>query len=169
MISLQSDTDNLITAADLQHDGALHLGAESPQRRLQAAKLPNPQQYSTPAIQIPTRFRSTAAGAANSDHAYQRSMYGAAEQRNLLLKRAYDVISNLQVCCATHAPLRDDRESCQHCYMVPVAHVCISLIDDNQYEELRAQAVSGCPLPVGQQAQSSGAATTPHMLIAEQF
>ena len=136
IISLQSDTDNLITAADLQHDGALHLGAESPQRRLQAAKLPNPQQYSTPAIQIPTRFRSTAAGAANSDHAYQRSMYGAAEQRNLLLKRAYDVISNLQVCRATHAPLRDDIESCQHCYMVPVAHVCISLNDDNQYEAI---------------------------------
>lgn len=136
MISLQSDIDNLITAADLQHDGALHLGAESPQRRLQAAKLPNPQQYSTPANQVPTRFKSTAAGAANSDHAYQRSMYGAAEQRNLLLKRAYDVISNLQVCRATHAPLRDDGESCQHCYMVPVAHVCISLNDDIQHETI---------------------------------
>lgn len=115
IVSLQSDTDDLLTAADLQHDGALHLGAESPQRKLQAAKLPDPQLYSTPAIQIPARFRSTAAGTANSDHAFQRNMYGAAEQRNLLLKRAYDVISNLQVCRATHAPLRDDRESCQHC------------------------------------------------------
>ena len=105
--SLQSDTDNLIyAAADLQHDGTMHLGGESPHRRLQAAKLPNPQQYTTPAIQIPTRFKSTAAGAADSDHAYQRSMYSAAEQRNLLLKRAYDVISNLQVCRATHAPLQ---------------------------------------------------------------
>ncbi|KAL0022404.1 hypothetical protein WJX77_008671 [Trebouxia sp. C0004] len=94
--SLQSDTDNLITAADLHSDGALHLGAELPQKRLPAARLPNPQQYSAPVIQIPARFKSTAAGAANSDHAYQRSVYSAAEQRNLLLKRAYDVISNLQ-------------------------------------------------------------------------
>jgi len=101
--SLQSDTDNLRTAADLHPDGALHLGAESPQRRLQAARLPSPQQHSTPAIQMPALFKSTAAGAANSDHAYQRSMYSAAEQRNSLLKRAYDVISNLQVCHATHA------------------------------------------------------------------
>ncbi|KAL0030919.1 hypothetical protein WJX79_001187 [Trebouxia sp. C0005] len=58
--------------------------------------MPNPHEYSTPAIQIPTCFKSTVAGAANSNHAYQRSMYSAAEQRNSLLKRAYDVISNLQ-------------------------------------------------------------------------
>lgn len=95
--SLQSDTDSLIAAADLQHDSALHLGAEPLQRRIHDVIPATPQQNSTPTFQMPSRFPATAAGAANSSHAYQRSMYSAADQRNALLKRAYDVISNLQV------------------------------------------------------------------------
>lgn len=94
---LQLDTDDLIAATEVHRDSSAHLELTSPQKRVEAAKLLLPQQISTPIIQVPSRFKSTAAGAANADHAYQRSMYSAAEQRNNLLKRAYDVISNLQV------------------------------------------------------------------------
>ncbi|KAL3146056.1 hypothetical protein ABBQ38_015407 [Trebouxia sp. C0009 RCD-2024] len=92
---LQHDTDDLVTATELQHDSTLRLksaSAFSPAAKYLTGAPPN-----TPVIKIPARFKkSTTASTANTDHAYQRTMHAAAEQRNLLLKRAYDVICNLQ-------------------------------------------------------------------------
>ena len=97
---LQSDTDNLIAAADLHHAGADTQHAALP--KLLGAAAFSPKLSSVPTIQLTSRFKSTAASTANSEHAYQRTMHTAAQERNALLKRAYDVISNLQVCDACY-------------------------------------------------------------------
>lgn len=95
--NLQSDTDKLIAAADLHHeDGSSTQSATIP-KMLEGAPFASSKLSSAPIITIPSRFKATAAGTANSEHAYQRTMHTAAQQRNALLKRAYDVISNLQV------------------------------------------------------------------------
>ena len=97
---LQHDTDELVTAAEIQHDSPLRL--KSPPAFSQAAPRLTGAPPNPPVINIPARFRkSSTASTVNTDQAYQRTMHAAAEQRNLLLKRAYEVISNLQVqnCC----------------------------------------------------------------------
>lgn len=117
---LQLDTDNLVAATELDHDPPLHLKPPSAFRKIEAGNS-GAAPFNIPLIKIPARFRkSSAASGANADHAYQQTMHDAAEQRNLLLKRAYDVICNLQV-----------RNSCTH--LDPPALYC-----------------SGCPDSVGQ-------------------
>lgn len=101
---LQHDTDNLVAATELEHDSPSYLKSAPAFKSLETGKFSALAPTSTPVIKIPARFRKpSAASTANTDHAYQRSMHDAAEQRNLLLKRAYDVICNLQVCF--NAPL----------------------------------------------------------------
>ena len=93
---LQNDTEELVTATELQHDNSLRL--KSTPAFSQAAETLTGAPPNTPIITIPARFRkSFTAGTVNTDHAYQRTMHAAAEERNHLLRRAYDVICNLQV------------------------------------------------------------------------
>ena len=97
---LQSDTDNLLAAAELHSNTGLRSRSVSPSKSIEASRPSAPTPKNTPVIKIPARFKKASAASANNantDHAYQRTMHDAAEDRNLLLKRAYDVICNLQV------------------------------------------------------------------------
>lgn len=96
---LQHDTDNLVAATELEHGSPLYLKSASACKNIETGKSSALASTNTPVIKIPARFRkSSVTSTVNTDHDYQRTMHDAAERRNLLLKRAYGVICNLQVC-----------------------------------------------------------------------
>lgn len=76
---LQTDTDSLLAAADLQQDA----GGSAPQAQFRIA------------VSKVSPFKR--AKAAASTPSYEQAAFDAAQHRNSLLQRAYCVISNLQV------------------------------------------------------------------------
>ena len=85
---LQSDTDNLLLAADLHKDTAFETASSSPA----------PQFRITTGKTSPFKKAKTAV----TDQSYEEAALSAAQHRNSLLQRAYSVISNLQVSTACH-------------------------------------------------------------------
>ena len=86
--ALQSDTDDLLAAADLHKDTAFETVSSSPA----------PQFRITTGKTSPFKNAKTAV----TDQSYEEAALSAAQHRNSLLQRAYSVISNLQVSTACH-------------------------------------------------------------------
>lgn len=80
---LQTDTDSLLAAADLHSDSAF----DSP------GSISAPQFRITLGSTSPFKLSKTTA----KEQTYEEAALSAAQQRNSLLQRAYNVISNLQV------------------------------------------------------------------------
>lgn len=79
---LQTDTDSLLAAADLHSDSAFDL----------PGRTSAPQFRITLGSTSPFKLSKT-----TKEQTYEEAALSAAQQRNSLLQRAYNVISNLQV------------------------------------------------------------------------
>lgn len=80
---LQTDTDNLLVAADLHKDAEVDLLGSTPQTQFKIT------------IGKSSPFKSSKPHA--KEPSYEQAAFDAAQHRNALLQRAYSVISNLQV------------------------------------------------------------------------